>query len=186
LKLYALCDENLLLKYNMSIEEFVKRAKKYKAEVIQYRNKSSDVEYSKKQLIKLRKLYDGFLIINDFVELVEFCDGVHLGQDDLKDFDEDTIEASKKVRKLIGEDKLFGLSTHNESEIALANKIDLNYIGLGAYRKTTTKDVSNILGEKLIEYSKKSTHPVAAIGGLKLNDKIDVAYKVVGSNLYEN
>jgi len=185
-KLYALCDEDLLSKYNMSLEEFVKRAKKSKAEAIQYRNKSNNIEHSKKQLIKLRKLYDGFLIVNDFIELVEFCDGVHLGQDDLKDFDLDSIEAAKKIRKLIGKDKLFGISTHNETEIALANKMDLNYIGLGAYRKTTTKDVSNILGEKLVEYSKKSTHPVAAIGGLKLSDKIDVAYKVVGSNLYEN
>jgi len=186
MKLYALCDEDLLLKFNMSLEEFVKRAKKHKAEVIQYRNKSSNVEYSKKQLIKLRKLYDGFLIINDFIELVEFCDGIHLGQDDLKDFDLDSIEASKKVRKFIGKDKLFGLSTHNEVEIELANKMDLNYIGLGAYRETTTKEISNVLGEKLVKYSKKSAHPVAAIGGLKLSDKLDVAYKVVGSNMYEN
>lgn len=186
MKLYALCDEDLLSKYNMSLDEFVKRSKKAKAEVIQYRNKSSDVEHSKKQLIKLRKLYDGFLIINDFIELVEFCDGVHLGQGDLKDFDLDSVEAAKKIRKLIGKDKLFGLSTHNEVEIELSNKMDLNYIGLGAYRKTTTKDVSNVLGKKLIEYSKKSTHPVAAIGGLKLSDKIDVAYKVVGSNMYED
>ena len=186
MKLYALCDEDLLLKYDMSLEEFVKRAKKSKAEVVQYRNKSNNIEYSKKQLIKLRKLYDGFLIINDFLELVEFCDGVHLGQDDLKDFDLDSLEAAKVVRKLIGKDKLFGLSTHSEAEIEVANKMDLNYIGLGAYRASSTKNVTNVLGKKLIEYAKLSIHPVAAIGGLKLSDKLDVSYKVVGSNLYED
>lgn len=186
MKLYALCDEDLLIKYDMSLEEFVKRAKKSKAEVVQYRNKNDDVEHSKKQIIKLRKLYDGFLIINDYIELVEFCDGVHLGQEDLKDFEDEPVKASKKVREFIGKDKLFGLSTHNEEEIEIANKMDLNYIGLGAYRTTSTKNISNVLGDKLFKYAKLSTHPVAAIGGLKLKDKIDLPYKVVGSDLYEN
>ena len=186
MKLYALCDEELLSKFDMSLEEFVKRAKRYNAAVIQYRNKNIDISYSKRQLIKLRKLYEGFLIINDYIELVNFCDGVHLGQEDLREFDDDIVEASKKVRKLIGKDKIFGVSTQNKQEVIVSNSMDLNYIGLGAYRSSSTKNVSNILGDKLFEYAKLSNHLVAAIGGLTLSDKIDVDYKVVGRDIYEN
>jgi len=166
----------------MSLETFVKRAKKEKAEVIQYRNKSGDIEHSKKQLIKLRKLYDGFLIVNDYIDLNIYCDGVHIGQEDLIRFG-GSIDALKRE---IGSDKLVGLSTHNKEEIEKANEMDLNYIGLGAYRETSTKSVGTVLGEQLFELAKLSKHPVAAIGGLKLSDTIDTAYKVVGSDMYEH
>ena len=76
MRLYALCDEELLQKRHISLEEFISIAKKENAEIIQYRNKSADVLYIKHQLIKIRKMYDGFLIVNDHYELVEFCDSV--------------------------------------------------------------------------------------------------------------
>ena len=60
-------------------------------------------------------------------------------------------------------------------------------IGLGAYRATSTKEVSNILGEALSSLAKASSHDVAAIGGVKSGDKIKgVRYLVLGSNLYED
>ncbi len=90
-----------------------------------------------------------------------------------------------KVRDKIG-DKILGLSTHNKKEILEANELDLDYIGLGAYRKTSTKDTENILGEKLSLLASFSKHPVAAIGGVRIKDKIkNVTYLVVGSNLYD-
>jgi thiamine-phosphate pyrophosphorylase len=77
---------------------------------------------------------------------------------------------------------IVGLSTHNKEEILEANKLPLDYIGLGAYRKTFTKDTNNILGEKIIELIKYSFHPVAVIGGVKIYDKIP-AIKVIGSDI---
>ena len=166
MKLYALCDQDSLNSRNISLEDFVALAKKYNAEIIQYRSKHASVKEIKDQLIQLRKLWDGFLIINDKYELISFCDGVHMGQEDLEKIDTNPITAAKMIRATIGADKLFGISTHNEKEIKIANEMDLNYIGLGAYKQTSTKDVTNILGDSLDEIASFSSHPVAAIGGV--------------------
>ncbi len=185
MQLYALCDQDLLDKHKLSLEEFVNLAKKNNAEIIQYRNKTAAVPFIKQQLIQLRKNYDGFLIVNDAYELIEYCDGVHLGQEDLKTIDEDIFKAVKIIRKVIGSEKLLGISTHNEKEVLQANEMDLNYIGLGAYRDTTTKkDISGVLGSSIDAIASKSKHLVAAIGGVKLDDKFDnITYHVIGSGL---
>lgn len=185
MQLYALCDQDLLDSKGISVDEYVKLAIKHDAKVIQYRNKTSDIAFIKQQLIHIRKLYDGFLIVNDKYELVDFCDGVHVGQEDLYSIDPDTRKAAKILRSVIKKDKLLGISTHNEQEILQANEMDLNYIGLGAYRDTSTKkDISGVLGKKVEELSQKSIHPVAVIGGVQLDDKFDnVSYKVIGSGL---
>jgi len=185
MRLYALCDQELLDTKGVTIEEFVSIAKQNSAEIIQYRNKSADVVFIKQQLIKIRKLYDGFLIVNDAYELIEFCDGVHVGQDDLKAVDSDISKAVKILRSVVKKDKILGISTHNEEEVLQANELDLNYIGLGAYRDTNTKkDVSVVLGDDLDIIASKSKHFVAAIGGVKKSDKFNnVTYHVIGSGL---
>ena len=129
-------------------------------------------------------MFDGFLIVNDAYELVEFCDGVHVGQEDLKSIDNDITKAVKILRSVVTKDKIIGISTHNEQEVLEANEMDLNYIGLGAYRDTSTKDVSTVLGENLDKIALKSKHFVAAIGGVKKNDKFqNITYHVIGSGL---
>lgn len=185
MRLYALCDQDLLDKKGLSLEDFIEIAKQKNAEIIQYRNKNADVAFIKQQLIKIRKLYDGFLVVNDAYELVEFCDGVHVGQDDLRAIDKDIFKAVKILREVIKKEKLLGISTHNKEEVLQANLMDINYIGLGAYRDTSTKDdISTIIGEKLDEIASLSKHFVAAIGGVKENDKfVHVTYHVIGSGL---
>lgn len=185
MRLYALCDQDLLDKRGLSLENFISIAKEKNAEIIQYRNKNADITFIKQQLIKIRKMYDGFLIVNDAYELIEFCDGVHVGQEDLRAIDEDIFVAVKIIREVIKKDKILGISTHNEKEILEANKMDLNYIGLGAYRNTDTKsDVATVLGEKLDSLASQSKHYVAAIGGVRESDKfVHVTYHVIGSGL---
>ena len=185
MNLYALCDQDLLDKNKITLNEFIDIAKSKNAKIIQYRNKTADIIFIKQQLIQIRQKYDGFLVVNDAYELVEFCDGVHVGQEDLKLIDEDIFKAVKILRDVVGKDKLLGISTHNETEVIEANDMDLNYIGLGAYRATSTKtDVSTILGNNLDEIASKSKHLVAAIGGVKLDDKFsNIEYHVIGSGL---
>ena len=185
MRLYALCDQDLLDDKGLSLEEFIERAKSKNAEIIQYRNKNADLSFIKQQLIKIRKIYDGFLIVNDAYELIEFCDGVHVGQEDLKAIDEDIFKAVKILRGVINKDKILGISTHNEEEVLQANEMDLNYIGLGAYRDTSTKkDLSSVLGDRLDMIASKSKHFVGAIGGVKQDDEfLHVRYHVIGSGL---
>lgn len=187
MRLYALCDQDVLDKKGASLEDFLEIANSKKAELLQYRNKSADIAFIKQQLIAIRKSYDGFLIVNDAYELIEFCDGVHLGQEDLKAIDSDVRKAVEIVRSVIKEDKILGISTHNQEEVVAANEMNVNYIGLGAFRATSTKkDANVILGDSLDEIALKSKHLVAAIGGVKLSDTFKhVTYHVVGSGLVE-
>lgn len=80
---------------------------------------------------------------------------------------------------------MLGLSTHNELEILEANELDIDMIGLGAYKATSTKDVPNLLGSKISYLAKVSKHPVCGIGGVSVDEKIDnIAFNVVGSGLF--
>jgi thiamine-phosphate pyrophosphorylase len=185
MKLYALCDQDMLDSKGISLDTFLDIANKHKAYILQYRNKNADIAFLKQQLIYIRKKYDGYLIVNDAYELVEFCDGVHLGQEDLASVDKDKAKAVDIIRTIITKEKILGISTHNKEEVLQANDFDLNYIGLGAYRDTTTKaDIKAILGDSLDEIASHSKHLVAAIGGVKLDDTFEnVEYKVIGSGL---
>ena len=185
MRLYALCDQDMLDSKGLSLSDYIELAKQNSAEIIQYRNKNADIAFIKQQLIYIRKNFDGFLIVNDAYELIEFCDGVHVGQEDLKDIDKDIFKAVKILRSVIKKDKILGISTHNEEEVLQANEMDLNYIGLGAFRDTSTKkDISVVLGSSLDEIASKSKHLVAAIGGVKIDDEFkNATYHVIGSGL---
>ena len=133
----------------------------------------------------IREQYDGTLIINDSIELIAYADGLHIGQDDIRTYSDDLATAVKQIRRMIGR-KVLGLSTHNTEEILEANTLDLDYIGLGAYRATHTKLEANVGGKTLIAAAKHSEHPVGMIGGVTLEDVFEepILYKVIGSGLY--
>ena len=184
MRLYALCDRDVLRSRNISFETFIQKVKSFNGEIVQYRNKHDDIATIKNDLIALRQLWDGFLIINDHYHLVPYCDGVHIGQDDLYSIDTDPSRALQILKLAIGSDKIIGLSTHNTDEINIANTLDLNYIGLGAFRSTSTKKEAGVLGESLDILAKNSIHPVAAIGGVKMDDFFEnITYHVIGSGL---
>jgi thiamine-phosphate pyrophosphorylase len=202
--IYALLDFDTLKKYDISIKDFCKTAKGLKAKILQYRDKNSPLDKKIQRIIEIRKYWKKPLIINDNAELLQYCDGIHIGQEDLQNLCEsyglsafEIIYALRYGNWKIenGEFKILlnknysnsqfivGLSTHNKEEILKANKLPLSYIGLGAYRPTSTKDTSNILGEKIISLINYSYHPVAVIGGVKIYDKIPAKFKVVGSDI---
>jgi thiamine-phosphate pyrophosphorylase len=209
--IYALLDFDTLKKYGISIKDFCKTAKGLKAKILQYRDKNSPLDKKIQRIIEIRKYWKKPLIINDNAELLPYCDGIHIGQEDLQNLCEsyglsafEIIYALRHGNWKIenGEFKILlnknhassqsstpnsqfivGLSTHNKEEILKANKLPLSYIGLGAYRPTSTKDTSNILGEKVISLINYSYHPVAVIGGVKIYDKIPAKFKVVGSDI---
>ena len=184
--LYVLCDYETLLKKNISLEKFIYLCKKKDVKIVQYRDKISSLEEQKINLLYLKSEINIPIIINDKIELIEFADGLHLGQEDLDKIHKDKKLALKLVRLKI-KDKLLGLSTHNEIEILEANELDLDMIGLGAYKNTNTKDVSTILGSKISYLAKISKHPVCAIGGVKVEDIIEnIRFNVVGSGFYED
>lgn len=181
--IYALCDFDMLNKHDITLEQYVQTCKSNGVKLVQYRDKTNSIEIQKLHLNYLTSHLDVPIIINDKLELVEYAHGLHVGQEDLERFFADKSKAVMLLRKKL-KDKLLGVSTHNELEILQANEWDLDYIGLGAYKNTSTKDVSTVLGDKLPYLAKVSKHPVCAIGGVKKEDVLaNVSMNVIGSGL---
>lgn len=186
--IYALCDKALLDRFGLDLEEFVAIAKRFDCEIMQYRDKSADLQVKKERLKKLRELWDGILIVNDEIALARLCDGVHIGQEDLSHVMDlfglvDENEALLVIRK-VARAGIVGLSTHNLKEVQRANALDVDYIGLGAYRASSTKEVTNILAEDLPKIAKASRHKVVAIGGIRVFDDIENIWKkAIGTDL---
>ncbi|MCD4759153.1 MAG: thiamine phosphate synthase [Arcobacteraceae bacterium] len=190
-QIYALCDIELLNKFNFSISQYLQHISQYNIVYIQYRDKINSLEIQKQNIILLKSLTNIPIIINDKLELLSIADGLHLGQEDIQRVKNKELKITndellfKFLRKKYP-NKIFGISTHNEREILEANRLDLDYIGLGAYRTTNTKDVPNILGENISYLAKISKHPVGVIGGVTLDDEIkNITYYVIGSGLLQ-
>jgi len=185
-KIYALFDFELNRQKGYSLHDFIQLPKVGSAVLLQYRDKVSSRAQKIENLLFLKKHFHAPVIVNDDLSLLPYVDGLHVGQEDLLRFDTDIEKAVQHLRREAG-NKLLGLSTHNLHEIEVANRLPLDYIGLGAYRNTTTKNVTHILGENIAALAAKSLHDVAVIGGVKSDDKIaNAAYLVLGSDLYEN
>lgn len=114
--------------------------------------------------------YNAMLIIDDYADLVCECklDGVHLGKDDMPVAD---------ARKMLGKSKIIGATANSYNDILAAVNAGADYIGLGPYAFTRTKNkLSPILGlagcgNVIAEMRKNNIHtPVYAIGGITLDD----------------
>jgi thiamine-phosphate pyrophosphorylase len=182
--LYVLCDYETLIKKNISLSSFVDLCKEKNVKLIQYRDKISSIQTQKSNLLYLKNNLNIPIIINAKIQLIEFADGLHLEQEDFYKIHEKKEIAIKLIRAKIGK-KLLGLSTENELEILEANELELDMIGLGAYRNTNTKDVDYILGGKIKYLAQISKYPVCAIGGVKIDDEIEnIKFNLVGSEFY--
>ncbi len=185
--IYALLDKEALLKKGLSLQQLAEKIESLHIPIAQYRHKSGSLQEKQQDLQLIKKYFRGTLIVNDSIELIEFCDGLHVGQEDIRAFNDNLETAVSIIRATIGK-KLLGLSTHNLLEITEANDLDLDYIGLGAYRGTSTKAEAKVLGEEALVLAKSSKHPVGLIGGVKLSDQFEkqITYRVIGSDLYED
>ena len=185
-QIYALCDYQTLEKFDISFSKFLQICSTHNTIYIQYRDKINSLEIQKKNILFLKENTTIPIIINDKIELLNFADGIHLGQEDIESLIGNSKVTSIKVLRKKYPNKILGLSTHNELEILEANNLDLDYIGLGAYRATNTKDVDNIIGDNISYLAQISKHPVGVIGGVKLNDDIEhVSYNVIASGLFQ-
>ena len=185
-RLYALVDVDTLREKGITLDAHLEHIlSENMVTIMQYRNKNGTFDEKKGDLIRIRRFFNGLLILNDDIDLIEFADGLHLGQEDIRKFSDDLSEAVKLVREKI-EGRLLGLSTHNKEEILQANSLDVDYVGLGAYRTTDTKSEAKVVGDAIIEIASHSKKPVAIIGGVTLEDdfKEPIRYKVVGAGLY--
>ena len=118
--------------------------------------------------------YNAVFIVNDHVHiaLAADADGVHLGKEDSTPSD---------ARILLGTDKIIGGTSNTLEDIEELAKANVDYIGLGPYRFTSTKEkLSPVLGTAgyvnilLSLKQKKIAVPIIAIGGIQTKDVEDL------------
>lgn len=140
-------------------------------DVLQYREKSLSKKYALSIAERLRILTFGTgipFIINDdpALALAVDADGVHLGQDDIP---------VHVARRILGKDKIIGLSTHSLQEALEADSPDINYIGFGPVFESGTKMITAPLGPQAISRIRDAVSiPIIAIGGISEENISDV------------
>ena len=141
--------------------------------VIQYREKEKKARQMYEECLKIRQMTREagvVFIVNDHPDLalLVHADGVHLGQDDLP---------AEKVRELVGDEMIIGLSTHSptQAEAALRSGV-VDYIGVGPiYATQTKKDVCDPVGLEYLDYVVQNIRlPFVAIGGIKEHNLAEV------------
>jgi thiamine-phosphate pyrophosphorylase len=152
--------------------EVVESMIKAKVKIIQYREKEKKLSEKYFECLKIREMTRASgvtFIVNDNVDIAMLvkADGVHIGQDDLP------IE---KVRELVGEEMIIGLSTHSPEQAEDAVRRGADYIGVGPlYRTYTKKDVCEPVGLGYLDYVVKNIKiPFVAIGGIKEHNMDEV------------
>ena len=164
---YFITDKNLSKK---GITSDVKEAIRAGVKCVQYRSKDMDSEKAYAEALRLRRLCkDITFLINDRVDIAlrADADGVHLGQDDLP---------VAMARRLLGENKIIGLTVHSIREAREAKKQGADYIAVSPIYVTKTKrDAGKPRGPALIKKIKKTVKlPVVAIGGINLSNAREV------------
>lgn len=135
--------------------------------VVQIREKTADTLDFYNLALKVKKItgkYNVPLIINDRVDiaLAIDADGIHVGQSDMP---------CDVTRKLIGKDKILGVSAATVEEAQKAEKDGADYIGTGAIFPTATKDdAESVTINELKEIVESINIPVVAIGGITLKN----------------
>ena len=140
------------------------KALKGGAAMIQLRHKSAsgaELLNWAVEIVKLCQKYHALCIVNDRLDiaLASQADGVHLGQMDLP---------AKTARKLLGKNRIIGISTASPEEALQAEKDGANYIGLGHIYPTSSKlkESPPVGTETLQRVAALVSIPIIAIGGI--------------------
>lgn len=137
------------------------------AGIVQLREKELDEEAFIEEAVEIGKIcrkYSVPLIINDNVRvaLESDADGVHVGQSDLDAAD---------VRRMIGKDRILGVSAHSLEEARLAAGQGADYLGVGAAFATGSKSDVDVIDHRIYkEITDNVSLPVVAIGGITLDN----------------
>jgi len=135
---------------------------------------AQDLLFTARSVKEICDAHQAKLIINDrpAVAGIVGADGVHLGKDDM---------SPAEVRRTLGEEIIIGGTANTFEDIKRLVDARVDYIGLGPFRFTTTKQqLSPILGlegyKRIIEQCQAEgiDIPIVAIGGIVTEDVTDI------------
>ncbi|MBI4053010.1 MAG: thiamine phosphate synthase [Candidatus Diapherotrites archaeon] len=159
--LYFITDRNLS-KRNIFLD--CEDALRAGARVVQYREKNFSKKKMLEEALKIKALCRRFgasFIVNDNVGIAfeTDADGVHVGQED---------EAVENARKILGNEKIVGLTVHTVAEALEGGRLGADYLGFSPVFETSTKpDAGKAAGVgALAKVVNATSLPVVAIGGI--------------------
>lgn len=163
-RLYIILDPSVCPE--RSLVEVLTASAEAGASLFQYRNKTASMKEAYVEALALRQAATkaGVLfIVNDRCDLALAvdADGVHLGQGDLP---------LDLARKVMGPDKLIGISTHNPDQVRDASAGKPDYLGFGPiFPPGSKQDHDPVVGlEGLRAMRKLTSLPIFAIGGIQI------------------
>ncbi len=157
-----LCTDSTLMSCK-TVEESVEKAIIGGCTVVQLREKNCSSRELFELALRVKKVTDNYkipLIINDRIDicLAADADGVHLGQQDLP---------CAEARKILGKDKIIGVSAALPEEAAAAEAAGADYLGVGAVFATSTKtNTRPVTAETIRAIRAAVSIPFVVIGGV--------------------
>ena len=137
------------------------------ATLIQLREKNSSAKEILRVARALRRVLPSevALILNDRADLAlaAAAEGVHVGQDDIP---------ADSARRIVGPDRIVGLSTHNPEQVREAETTKADYVAVGPVFATVSKDNPDpVIGLEGVRQARALTQkPIVAIGGIALEN----------------
>lgn len=166
LSLYLVTDSSFLRGRNLI--DVVAQAIAGGVTMVQLREKEATTRHFYNTALTVKQLTQQAgipLIINDRVDiaLAVDADGLHIGQSDLP---------YPIARRLMGHDKIIGLSVETLEQAQDANLMDVDYLGISPVFGTATKtDIAPPFGlDGTRQLATLSKHPLVGIGGINLSN----------------
>ena len=162
-RLYVILEAALL---KIPAKECAKNLVDAGVRLIQYRNKRAsgrELFETSRELAEYLNPIGVQFIVNDRADVAVLAGarGVHVGQDDL---------GVEQARRVMGEGKWVGISTHNARQFRSALETSADYIAVGPVFATGSKENPDpVVGVGFVRETRAMTdRPVVAIGGITL------------------
>jgi thiamine-phosphate pyrophosphorylase len=164
-RLYPILDADALARAGVPLAMAAHALRDAGVRWLQYRDKrASDAEIVER-MRELRAIFPAgaaMLLLNDRVHLCAAtgADGVHIGQEDM---------AAKRARRILGPERLLGVSTHSVKQLRAALKSGAaDYLAIGPVFATGSKDNPDpVVGLEGVKAARTLTRlPLVAIGGI--------------------
>lgn len=167
--LYAVTDSMWL--NGRTLPQVVEEALEGGATFMQIREKNMPYEELVTLAKEVKTVTDRYhvpYVVDDEVEIAKEvdADGVHIGQSD---------KALLEARKILGPDKIIGVSAQTVEQAVEAEKNGADYLGVGSIFTTSTKlDADDVSLETLRRICDAVSIPVVAIGGINRDNILDL------------
>ena len=169
LRLYGVTDRSWLR--GETLVQQVEKALQGGVTFLQLREKQLQEEEFLEEALKIRELCSRYhvpFVIDDNVKVAlrSGADGVHLGRADM---------GIQEARRILGEDKIIGLSARTVGQAVQAEKDGADYLGAGAVFGTSTKSDAITLPKGILkEICRSVSIPVVAIGGINSSNLLEL------------